>query len=190
MPTSFFLLMRFFLRVDGVLIRINDTRLYHEVSCFITWECAARFHHGQVKDLKVTHVMQRLVSGWEGLHAARVHYEGKQNLRAEGEQWHRAVILGFYNVILLFISTYWFLRSKAEPEYFHVHERLCVSLNVVWHFILAQTHFGFVNNCICSWDEMFTEMFVFVQRRTLYLKIQLIKKSVAGTHQISVGLDI
>lgn len=34
MPTSFFLLLRFFLRVDGVLIRINDTRLYHEASCF------------------------------------------------------------------------------------------------------------------------------------------------------------
>lgn len=34
MPTSFFLLLRFFLRVDGVLIRINDTRLYHEVNCF------------------------------------------------------------------------------------------------------------------------------------------------------------
>lgn len=32
MPTSFFLLLRFFLRVDGVMIRINDTRLYHEVS--------------------------------------------------------------------------------------------------------------------------------------------------------------
>ncbi|MGH0178667.1 UNVERIFIED_CONTAM: hypothetical protein FKN15_078287 [Acipenser sinensis] len=30
MPTSFFVLMRFFLRVDGVLIRTNDTRLYHE----------------------------------------------------------------------------------------------------------------------------------------------------------------
>jgi len=30
MPTSFFVLMRFFLRVDGVLIRVNDTRLYHE----------------------------------------------------------------------------------------------------------------------------------------------------------------
>uniref|UniRef100_A0A3Q3WHJ0 TIP41-like protein n=1 Tax=Mola mola TaxID=94237 RepID=A0A3Q3WHJ0_MOLML len=30
MPTSFFLLQRFFLRVDRVLIRINDTRLYHE----------------------------------------------------------------------------------------------------------------------------------------------------------------
>ncbi|XP_018610701.1 TIP41-like protein [Scleropages formosus] len=30
MPTSFFVLLRFFLRVDGVLIRINDTRIYHE----------------------------------------------------------------------------------------------------------------------------------------------------------------
>ncbi|XP_057177377.1 TIP41-like protein isoform X2 [Triplophysa rosa] len=30
MPTSFFTLLRFFLRVDGVLIRVNDTRLYHE----------------------------------------------------------------------------------------------------------------------------------------------------------------
>jgi len=29
MPTSFFLLMRFFLRVDDVLVRIIDTRLYH-----------------------------------------------------------------------------------------------------------------------------------------------------------------
>ncbi|XP_053305757.1 TIP41-like protein [Spea bombifrons] len=30
MPSGFFLLLRFFLRVDGVLIRMNDTRLYHE----------------------------------------------------------------------------------------------------------------------------------------------------------------
>ncbi|XP_065121097.1 TIP41-like protein [Paramisgurnus dabryanus] len=30
MPTSFFALLRFFLRVDGVLIRIHDTRLYYE----------------------------------------------------------------------------------------------------------------------------------------------------------------
>ncbi|XP_005993451.1 TIP41-like protein [Latimeria chalumnae] len=30
MPSSFFLLLRFFLRVDGVMIRMNDTRLYHE----------------------------------------------------------------------------------------------------------------------------------------------------------------
>jgi len=30
MPSSFFLLLRFFLRVDDVLVRINDTRVYHE----------------------------------------------------------------------------------------------------------------------------------------------------------------
>jgi len=31
MPSSFFVLQRFYLRVDGVLVRVNDTRLYHEV---------------------------------------------------------------------------------------------------------------------------------------------------------------
>ena len=31
MQGGFFLLLRFFLRVDGVLIRINDTRIYHKV---------------------------------------------------------------------------------------------------------------------------------------------------------------
>ncbi|XP_068979300.1 TIP41-like protein isoform X2 [Bombus flavifrons] len=30
MPTSFFILLRYFLRIDGVMLRINDTRLYHE----------------------------------------------------------------------------------------------------------------------------------------------------------------
>lgn len=30
MPSSFFILLRFFLRVDDVIIRINDTRIYHE----------------------------------------------------------------------------------------------------------------------------------------------------------------
>lgn len=42
MPTSFFLLLRFFLRIDGVLIRMNDTRLYHEVTVLIYigyWTC-------------------------------------------------------------------------------------------------------------------------------------------------------
>ncbi|XP_078415900.1 TIP41-like protein [Cetorhinus maximus] len=32
MPSSFFVLLRFFLRVDGVLIRTNDTRVYHEAN--------------------------------------------------------------------------------------------------------------------------------------------------------------
>jgi type 2A phosphatase activator TIP41 len=30
MPSSFYVLLRFFLRVDGVLVRMNDTRIYHE----------------------------------------------------------------------------------------------------------------------------------------------------------------
>lgn len=30
MPTSFFILQRFFLRVDGVVIRVYDTRIHHE----------------------------------------------------------------------------------------------------------------------------------------------------------------
>lgn len=30
MPSSFFILLRFFLRVDGVMVRINDTRIFHE----------------------------------------------------------------------------------------------------------------------------------------------------------------
>lgn len=30
MPNSFFILLRYFLRIDGVMLRINDTRLYHE----------------------------------------------------------------------------------------------------------------------------------------------------------------
>lgn len=32
MPSSLFILARFYLRVDGVLARINDTRIYHELS--------------------------------------------------------------------------------------------------------------------------------------------------------------
>ncbi|XP_065158009.1 TIP41-like protein [Atheta coriaria] len=32
MPTSFFVLLRFFLRVDNVMVRINDTRLFHDMS--------------------------------------------------------------------------------------------------------------------------------------------------------------
>lgn len=31
MASGFFILSRFFLRVDGVLVRLNDTRIYHQV---------------------------------------------------------------------------------------------------------------------------------------------------------------
>ena len=30
MASGFFVLLRFFLRVDGVLVRMNDTRFYHQ----------------------------------------------------------------------------------------------------------------------------------------------------------------
>lgn len=30
MPTSFFVLLRYFLRVDGVMVRVNDTRFFHD----------------------------------------------------------------------------------------------------------------------------------------------------------------
>lgn len=30
MPNSFFVLLRFFLRVDNVMVRINDTRLFYD----------------------------------------------------------------------------------------------------------------------------------------------------------------
>ncbi|XP_008331714.1 TIP41-like protein [Cynoglossus semilaevis] len=51
MPTSFFLLLRFFLRVDGVLIRINDTRLYHEAGMnYMLREFSTR--ENQISELK------------------------------------------------------------------------------------------------------------------------------------------
>ena len=31
MPTSFFILQRFFMRVDQVMVRVSDTRIYYEV---------------------------------------------------------------------------------------------------------------------------------------------------------------
>jgi hypothetical protein len=34
MKNSFFVLLRYFLRIDNVLVRINDTRFYHEVNQF------------------------------------------------------------------------------------------------------------------------------------------------------------
>ncbi|KAJ8331750.1 Tap42 interacting protein [Batrachochytrium dendrobatidis] len=46
MPTCFFVLQRFFMRVDGVLFRIHDTRVYHEFASdalireYTTWEAS------------------------------------------------------------------------------------------------------------------------------------------------------
>ncbi|XP_065649147.1 TIP41-like protein isoform X3 [Hydra vulgaris] len=50
MPSSFFVLQRFFLRVDGVIIRMNDTRLYYEMgNNFILREYSSR--EKKIKDI-------------------------------------------------------------------------------------------------------------------------------------------
>ncbi|XP_033107007.1 TIP41-like protein [Anneissia japonica] len=53
MQTSFFVLLRFYLRVDGVLIRINDTRFYHEADKnYIIREYTSR--EKKISELKVS----------------------------------------------------------------------------------------------------------------------------------------
>ncbi|XP_071955512.1 TIP41-like protein [Antedon mediterranea] len=53
MQSSFFVLLRFYLRVDGVLIRINDTRVYHEADKnYMIREYTSR--EKKISDLKVS----------------------------------------------------------------------------------------------------------------------------------------
>nr|CAG4647981.1 EOG090X07SL [Moina brachiata] len=55
MPSGFFVLLRFYLRVDDVLIRINDTRVYYEVEkSYVLREYTSR--ESRTKDLKVPRV--------------------------------------------------------------------------------------------------------------------------------------
>lgn len=52
MPSGFFVLLRYYLRVDDVLIRINDTRLYYEKeNGYILREFTSK--ESKAKDLKV-----------------------------------------------------------------------------------------------------------------------------------------
>lgn len=81
-----------------MLIRINDTRLYHEASWFPS------LHLGRSVELVTSEVqiftMSKyaiingllycffvcfLIPGWKELHATRVQHKGKQNSRTEGE---------------------------------------------------------------------------------------------------------
>ena len=41
MACGFFILLRYFLRVDGVLVRLNDTRFYHQASATFSLVTAA-----------------------------------------------------------------------------------------------------------------------------------------------------
>jgi len=52
MPDCFFILLRYFLRVDDLLVRIIDTRIFHEVGkCYILREHVTK--ESKTKDLKV-----------------------------------------------------------------------------------------------------------------------------------------
>jgi len=61
MPNSFFILLRYFLRIDNVLLRMNDTRYYHEFdSDFILQEYTSR--EAKVQDLNVSKQRPNAVS--------------------------------------------------------------------------------------------------------------------------------
>lgn len=52
MPSGFFILLRFFLRVDGVMLKLNDTRMYHDFTTdYILREYTSR--EGKFSDLKI-----------------------------------------------------------------------------------------------------------------------------------------
>ncbi|XP_012279673.1 TIP41-like protein [Orussus abietinus] len=52
MPSSFFVLLRYFLRVDNVMLRVHDTRIYHEFGQnYLLRESTAR--EAKVQDLRV-----------------------------------------------------------------------------------------------------------------------------------------
>ncbi|XP_008481997.1 TIP41-like protein [Diaphorina citri] len=56
MSSGFFILLRFFLRVDDVLVRMNDTRLYHEYkNNFVLREISTR--QASVKELRIPQSM-------------------------------------------------------------------------------------------------------------------------------------
>ena len=53
MPTNFFILLRYFLRVDNVMLRVNDTRIYHEFGQrYLLREYTSR--EAKVKDIRVS----------------------------------------------------------------------------------------------------------------------------------------
>ncbi|XP_018307473.1 TIP41-like protein [Mycetomoellerius zeteki] len=53
MPASFFILLRYFLRIDNVMLRINDTRIYHEFGKnYLLREFTSR--EAKVQDIRVS----------------------------------------------------------------------------------------------------------------------------------------
>lgn len=55
MPGSFFILLRYFLRIDNVMLRINDTRIYHEFGKnYLLREFTSR--EAKVEDIYVSNI--------------------------------------------------------------------------------------------------------------------------------------
>lgn len=55
MPGSFFILLRYFLRIDNVMLRVNDTRMYHEFgNDYILREYTSR--EAKVPDITVSQI--------------------------------------------------------------------------------------------------------------------------------------
>lgn len=56
MPSSFFILLRYFLRIDNVMLRINDTRIYHEFGKnYLLREFTSR--EAKVQDIRVSNTI-------------------------------------------------------------------------------------------------------------------------------------
>lgn len=61
MPGSFFILLRYFLRIDSVMLRINDTRIYHEFGKnYLLREFTSR--EAKVQDIRVSDTIMILYS--------------------------------------------------------------------------------------------------------------------------------
>lgn len=97
MGSGFFVLQRFFLRVDGVLVRINDTRVHHKVGgvsgSMPHPHCGV---HGVIDNVCTSLVYMRAhvvhygtfapLSVWVWLSAAGVHIKRGKVVRDEGQQ--------------------------------------------------------------------------------------------------------
>lgn len=56
MPSSFFILLRYFLRIDNVMLRVNDTRIYHELGKnYLLREFTSR--EAKVQDIRVSNTV-------------------------------------------------------------------------------------------------------------------------------------
>lgn len=57
MPGTLYILLRYFLRIDNVMLRVNDTRIYHELGKdYLIREYTSR--EAKVEDIKVSNIFE------------------------------------------------------------------------------------------------------------------------------------